>query len=50
MKIKIQAPPQRNPFAVLAQFRRAGEHRKSNKAMRRKERVQALKRELDTSN
>ena len=29
----------RNPFAVLANKRKAGSHRKSNKALRRKEKV-----------
>jgi hypothetical protein len=37
MKIKCTAP--RNPFAVAAKNRKAGSHRKSNKALRREQKM-----------
>lgn len=35
MKRKMIATPKRNPYVKLALFRKAGSHRKSNKAIRR---------------
>jgi len=37
-----QIARQRNRFVALALFRRAGVHRKSNKALRRQEKVKVL--------
>ena len=37
MKITIEIPKERNPFAELASKRRAGSHRKTNKQKRLKE-------------
>jgi len=41
MKRKPAAP--RNPFVVAAKFRKAGAHKKSNKALRRQEKVRQPK-------
>lgn len=35
--VKVQRVRERNPLVALAMFRRAGSHRKSNKALRRSE-------------
>jgi hypothetical protein len=35
MKITIKVKKQRNPLVGLVMFRKAGSHRKSNKAMRK---------------
>ena len=35
--VKVQRVRERNPLVALALFRRAGSHRKSNKALRRLE-------------
>lgn len=39
MKRKPKTPATRNPFVVLAMKRKAGTHRKPNKAIRRAEKV-----------
>lgn len=39
MKRKPKPPATRNPFVVLAMKRKAGTHRKPNKAIRRAEKV-----------
>lgn len=39
MKRKPKTLPKRNPFVVLAMKRKAGSHRKPNKAIRRAEKV-----------
>lgn len=39
MKRKPKPPTTRNPFVVLAMKRKAGPHRKPNKAIRRAEKV-----------
>ena len=38
-KATRKMPPPRNPFVAAAKFKKAGQHRKSNKAMRRAERA-----------
>jgi hypothetical protein len=38
LKVKVKASP-RNPFVKLALFKKAGKHGKSNKAMRRLNKV-----------
>lgn len=35
----LKSPPPRNPFVAAALFRKAGSDRKSNKAIRRQEKV-----------
>ena len=40
---------ERNQFVALALFRKAGSHRKSNKALRRHEKMKTVKQELDTT-
>lgn len=42
MKRKPKMPAARNPFVALAAKRKAGSHRKSNKAVRRAEKVEIL--------
>ena len=39
-KRRLTMPRQRNAFAVLAHFRKAGSHRKSNKALRQQQKQQ----------
>jgi hypothetical protein len=43
MKIKMRVPKERNQFVVAALFRKAGSHRKSNKALRKAENQNLLK-------
>ncbi len=45
---KVSAPPPRNPLVAPARARKAGAHRKRNKALRAAEKV-ALKKEADKS-
>jgi hypothetical protein len=42
MKRKPQVPAARNPFVALALSRKAGTHRKSNKALRCADRAQLV--------
>jgi hypothetical protein len=37
MKVKVERVKQRNQFVAAALFRKAGAHRKSNKAIRKSE-------------
>jgi hypothetical protein len=37
MKVKLKVPQQRNPYVALALKRKAGCHRKTNKALRKAE-------------
>jgi hypothetical protein len=46
-KRRLTVPRQRNAFAVLAHFRKAGSHRKSNKALRRHENQREYSSEVD---
>lgn len=42
-KLKLKIPIPRNPFVVLSMKRSAGSHRKSDKSLRRSEKVSTLK-------
>ena len=46
-KRRLKMPPQRNTFAVLAHFRHAGAHRKSNKALRRQQKQREYSSEVE---
>jgi hypothetical protein len=46
---QLQAPRQRNQFVAAALFRKAGSHRKSNKALRQQEKQQARRRDVGYS-
>jgi len=43
MKMKVRVPRERNQFVVAALFRKAGSHRKTNKAIRKSEKQRILK-------
>lgn len=43
MKIKLKVPRERNQFVAAALFRKAGAHRKSNKASRKLENQRILR-------
>ena len=42
-KLKLKIPIPRNPFVALAMKRSAGSHRKSDKSLRRSDKVKTLK-------